>query len=176
MRFRGTLILLAVCIAFGGYLYFYEIKGGEQREKAKQEENRLWKVDASSIQEINLTFPDRQIASVRSGDKGWKITAPRPLEADSGELDRLASSAADMSRESVIEQKAADLARFGLNPAQVTLEFKTKDGKEHKIRLGSANPTGSSTYATLEGSNEVFVVANSVASTFNKKLDDLRNR
>ncbi len=175
MRFKGTLVLLIICVAFGGYLYFYEIKGGEKREKAKQEENRIWKVDSAAIQQIDLTSPEQHITAVRSGDKEWRITVPRPLDADSDELNRIASSAADMSRESVLDANATDLARFGLNPAQVSLHFKTKDGKDYSIRFGNNNPTGSSTYGALEGKNEVFLVANYVASTFKKKLDDLRN-
>ena len=34
MRFRGTLILAVLCIGFGAYIYFYDIKGGEKREEA----------------------------------------------------------------------------------------------------------------------------------------------
>ena len=41
MRFKGTLILLIVCLALGAFVYFYEIKGGEEREKAKQAEKQI---------------------------------------------------------------------------------------------------------------------------------------
>jgi len=176
MRFRGTLALLVICAALGSYVYFYEIKGGEKRERAKQEENRLWKYESGNIQQIDLIFPDQHITGVRTGEKEWKVTAPRALDADSEEFNRLAGSAADMSRESVVEPSAADLGAFHLNPAEVSLQFKTKDGQERKIRFGSNNPTGSSTYAAIEGKNEVFLVANYVASAFRKKLEDLRNR
>ncbi len=175
MHFRGTLALLIICAGLGGYLYFYEYKGGEKREKAKQEENRLWKVDGSSIQQIDLISPTEHITAVRSGDKDWRITAPRALEADSDELGRIASSAADMSRESVLETNAADLSKFGLKPAQTGLEFKTKEGKEYKIDFGGKNPTGNSNYAAIPGKNQVLLVASYVAGTFDKKLDDLRN-
>jgi hypothetical protein len=176
MRFKGTLALLLICAALGGYVYYYEIKGGEERAKAKLDEKRLWKVESDTIQQIDLIFPDQHITGVRTGEKEWKITAPRALDADSEELNRLASSAADMSRDAVIESAASDLSGFGLNPAEVSLQFKTRDGKEYKIRFGSNNPTGSSTYAVLEGKNEVFLVSTATASTFRKKLDDLRNR
>jgi hypothetical protein len=48
MRFRGTLILLVVGLLLGGYVYFYEIKGGEKREKAKEAENQVWKFEAAN--------------------------------------------------------------------------------------------------------------------------------
>ncbi len=175
MRFRGTFVLLIICALLGGYLYFYEIKGGEKREKAKQEENRLWKVESSSIQQMELIFPSQHITVVKAGDKEWNITAPRALDADSDEVSRLASSASDMSRESVLETNATDLARFGLKPPQTELKFKTKDGKEYQIDFGIKNPTGNSCYAAIPGKNEVMLVASYTAGTFDKKLDDLRS-
>ena len=179
MRFKGTALLLVVALSIGAYVYFYEIRGSESRDKKKQEQNRLWKLDNATIQEISLSTAsggNQRITAVRAGEKEWKLTAPRALEADSEELGRVASSAADLSRESVVEANAPDLSVFGLASPQAKLEFKTKDGREYKIRFGNNNPSGSSTYAALEGKNEVFLVANYVASTFNKKLDDLRNR
>lgn len=175
MRFKGTLVLLLLCASFGGFLYFYEIKGGEKREKAKQEEKQLWKVESSAIQQIELLYPDQRVTGVRTGEKQWKIAFPRELEADSEEFNRLASSAADISRESVVEANAADLSQFGLQPAEISLQFKTKDGKEYKVRFGRNNPTGNSTYAALEGKNEVFLVPSYTTSGFKKKLEDLRN-
>ncbi len=46
------------------------------------------------------------------------------------------------------------------------------------MRFASAtnNPTGNSTYAALQGKNQVFLVSSSVAGAFNKKLDDLRDK
>jgi len=34
MRFKGTLILLIICLLLGGFVYFLEIMGGVQRQKA----------------------------------------------------------------------------------------------------------------------------------------------
>lgn len=168
--------MLLVCAAFGGYLYFYEIKGGEQRTKAKQDENHLWKLESGDIQQLNLTLAGEPITATRVGDKDWKITAPRTLEADSEEIERLVTSGAALNRESTVESGATDLARFGLDPAPLTLELKAKDGKIYSVLLGGHNPTGSSTYATLPEKKDVFLVAKSTADSFKKKLDELRNR
>jgi Domain of unknown function (DUF4340) len=176
MRFRGTLVLVLICAALGAYVYFYEIKGGEQREKKKQEADRLWKVESASIQQIDLITPQEHITAVRKGDKEWKITAPRAVDADADELNRIAGSAAEITRESVLETNAKDLTRFGLEPPQLTLRIKMKDGKEYEVRYGENNPTGNSTYATMPGSKDVVLVASYTASSFRKKLDDLRNR
>lgn len=175
MRFKGTLLLLVLCAGLGAFLYFYEIKGGEKRDKAKQEEKVVWKVPADDVQQLDLITPDLHLTAVRSADKQWQITAPRPLDADADELNRLVTSAADISREEIVEENAAALAPFGLDPAQSTISLKTKDGKDYAIRFGSNNPLGSSTYAALAGKSQVFLVTSYVAGNFNKKLEDLRN-
>jgi hypothetical protein len=175
MRFRGTLILLVVGLLLGGYVYFYEIKGGEKREKAKEAENQVWKFEAASIQQIDLISQGQPITAIRRNEKDWGLLLPKNLDADSDELNRLANSASNIRRENVVEPNAAELSKFGLSPARLSLKVKIKDGKEYGIYFGNNNPTGSSSYAAIPGKKEVFLVATSVVSAFDKKPDDLRN-
>jgi hypothetical protein len=175
MRFKGTLILLLVCLALGGYLYFYEIKGGEKREKAKQAENQIWKVDDKNIQEIDLASSSQRITAVRKNDKEWVLTAPQQWDADSDELNRLATSASNLRREEALDQRVADLSKFGLDPAQSSLKLKTKDGMEYAVDFGNNNPGRNYAYARLSNQKTVFLVASATASAFNKKVEDLRN-
>jgi hypothetical protein len=175
MRFKGTLILLVVCLLLGGYVYFYEIKGGEKREKAKEAEKQIWKIDSQSLQQIELFSAGQHITAVRQGISDWKLTSPRTLDADSDELNALANSASNIQRDSVLEPNATDLTRFGLNPARSGLKLKTKEGKEYAIDFGITNPTGSFAYAAVPGKKEVSLVSTSVVSAFDKKPDDLRN-
>jgi hypothetical protein len=175
MRFKGTLILLLVCLALGSYLYFYEIKGGEKREKAKESENQIWKLEDKNIQEIDLAAGGQHIKAVRKGDTEWVLTAPQQWDADSSELNRLAASASNIRREESLIQDNADLSKFGLSPAQSSLKLKTKDGKEYAIDFGNNNPGGNYSYARLSNQKAVFLVSASAASTFSKKVEDLRN-
>jgi hypothetical protein len=175
MRFKGTLVLLIACLALGGFLYFYEIKGGEKREKAKQAENQVWNLEEKNIGQMDFIYPDRHITAVRKEEEQWVLTAPRQLEADSDELNRLANSASNIGREKTVESNATDLDKYGLAPARYSLKLRTKDGKEYTIMFGNDNPTGSSAYAMRPDQKEVFMVLSSVVSAFNKKLDDLRD-
>ncbi len=175
MRFKGTLILLILCVATGAYLYFYEIRGGERREKAKQEKSQVWQLEAKDIQQIDVQVGGEHIAAARKNESEWEIKLPKLLEADSSELNRLANSASRIQKEAIVDQEATDLAKFGLDPAKITLSLTTKNGKQYKINFGNSNPTGTSSYAMLPGSKTVFLVPSAVANVFDKKLDDLRN-
>jgi hypothetical protein len=175
MRFKGTWILLIVCLALGGYLYFYEIKGGEKREKAKEAEKQLWKVESKTIQLIELRSADDRTTVERKGDNEWAITHPRPLEADTGELNRLADSAAEMKIESVLEENPAGVSKYGLDPAKSGLKIRTQDAKEYEVLFGDKNPAGNSVYARMTNRKGIFLISSAVSSPFDKKLDDLRS-
>lgn len=175
MRFKGTLLLLVAVLALGSYIYFYEIKGSEKREKAKEVEKQFWKIDDKNIQQIDLVSYGQHITAVRKNEKEWTLAAPRQLDADSDELNRMASSASNIQRDSVAEQNPTDLQKFGLNPAQFGLRLKTKGGKEYALDFGNKNPTGSFAYAAIPNQRGVFLIPNHFVDTFNKKVDDLRN-
>jgi hypothetical protein len=175
MRFKGTFLLLIIALAFGSYLYFYEFKGSEQREKEKLAKNQIWTLQGKSILRIDLISPDLHIAAERKGENEWTLRSPQTWEGDSAELNSLADSAANLLRENIIESEAADLTKFGLNPARSGLRLKTKEGKEYAIDFGINNPAGTFTYALIPGKKEVFLVTAAAAGSFIKKIEDLRN-
>ncbi|MDR1726528.1 MAG: DUF4340 domain-containing protein [Acidobacteriota bacterium] len=176
MRFKGTFTLLAVALLFGGYIYFYEYKGGAEREAAKKTENRVWKFDPGDIVRVDLATQDGAATAERE-DGRWTLTAPHRWWAEASELERLVSSASALDRESVVEEKASDLGRYGLNPALLSLRLKAKDGNEYGIDFGADTPSGNSTYATLSpGDGSVFLVQSGTTAFFDKKVAALRDR
>jgi hypothetical protein len=175
MRFKGTFVLLIVCLALGSYVYFYEIKGGEQRDKAKEEEKQIWKLNETTIKQIDLNSAGQHITAVRNNQNQWSLTSPRALDADVDEMNYLARAASNIVRESAVESNSTDLSRFGLSPAKISLKIKTRDNKEYAIDFGNNNPIGNSIYAVMPGKKNVFFVSNASAGAFNKKTDELRN-
>ena len=175
MRFKGTFALLIIAILFGSYIYFYEYKGGEKRAAEKKTENRIWRFDAEDIVRVELTSREDRMSAERGDDGRWKITAPRQWLADGDQLNRLASYAARLDRDSVVESDAADLSQFGLSPARLELRLTGKDGREYGIAFGENNPSGSSTYSALTGEREVFFVSADAARSFNTNAEDFRD-
>ena len=176
MRFKGTIVLLLIAILFGGYIFFYEHKGGEKRDAAKRVENRIWQFNAEDIVSVTLASKDDLMAAERKDGDVWKMTAPREWLADNDQLNRLASYAARLDRESVVESDVEDLAQYGLSPANLELRLTDKNGKEYGIAFGENNPAGNSTYSALIGEREVFFVEASAARSFDAKVEDFRDR
>src|SRR5438876_9347796 len=140
MRFKGTTILFIIFVILGGYVYFTEYRGKEERQKQEESKKKSFQVEQKDISEISLTYPDRTIAAVKKGEKQWEITSPAGIQADSDELEQLASSIPQIDRNDTVAQNAQDLSSFGLKEPPVKVSAKLKDGKTLEILFGSENP------------------------------------
>jgi uncharacterized protein DUF4340 len=176
MRFKGTAALFLAFVVLGGYVYFTEYRGKEERQKQEEAKKKVFQVQDKDITEVSLTFPDRTITGVKKGEKQWEITSPPGLEADSDEWEQLASNVPKIEREDTVAQNVQDLAQFGLKDPAVKVAAKTKDGKTLEILFGGENPKKTYNYAKLPSGNDVFLSASNWAKSFTKNVSDLRNK
>src|SRR5215510_12267724 len=139
MRFKGTAALFFVFVVLGGYVYFTEFRGKEERQKQEEAKKKVFPVEEKDITEISLVYPDRTITGVRKGEKDWQITSPPGLEADSDEWQQLAFNVPRIERDDTVAQNTTDLNAFGLTQPPVKMTAKTKDGKTLEILFGAEN-------------------------------------
>ncbi len=176
MRFKGTLVLFLVFAVLGGYVYFTEFRGKEERQKQQEAKKKVFSIEDKDITEISLTYPDRTITGVKKGEKQWQITSPAGLEAEPDEWEQLAANVPKIEREDTVAQNVQDLSQFGLKDPAVKVSAKTKQGKTVEILFGAENPKKTFNYAKLPGGTDVFLSASNWARTFTKTLSDLRNK
>jgi hypothetical protein len=81
-----------------------------------------------------------------------------------------------LSADKVVEEKAADLAAFGLNPPSIELTITKKDGKTEKLLVGDETPTGSGAYAMQPGKQQVVTIASYPRQSLEKPVADLRDK
>lgn len=175
MRFKSTAVLFLVFAVLGGYVYFTEIRGKEERQKQEEAKKKIFAIDEKTVTEISLTYPDRTITGARKGERDWQITSPTGLEADSDEWEQLASNLPRIERGDTVAQNAQDLSAFGLKDPPVKVSAKTSDGKTVEILFGAENPKKTFNYATVPG-GDVFLTASNWSRTFTKNVSDLRNK
>jgi hypothetical protein len=136
VRFKGTFVLFLVLLGLGGYIYFSEYRGREERQKQEETKKRLFTGEAADVAELTLEFEGRTLTAVRKDDKNWEISSPAGLEADSEEWEQLASSFVRIEKEETVTTEKADLAPYGLDQPVVKLTAKLKDGKTPGILFG----------------------------------------
>src|SRR5581483_2781023 len=105
----------------------------------------------------------------------WKITEPKPYDADPDTASTLVSSLASVSADKVIDEKATDLSAYGLASPQLDIAVKRKDGKTDELLIGDETPTNSGFYAKIAGTDpKVYTVMSYVKTGLDKNLNDLR--
>src|SRR5262249_27834830 len=116
------------------------------------------------------------IILAKNNTGSWEITAPKQYSADAANVSSTLSSLSSLNSERVIEDKAADLKPYGLNPPNVEVDITEKDNKSQKLLLGDDTPAGSAVYAALLGDPRVFTVASFTKTSIAKSLNELRDK
>lgn len=168
----SMLVLVAVLVGLGGYIYFVDSKrpAGSTEAKAK-----VFTVEADKIQEIRVTT-GAETAVLTKVDGSWRMTEPVQADADETEISSLTSNLSTLELNRVVDENAADLAQYGLSNPPVLVAFKADGNVEGQIAFGEKTPTQSDLYAVKPGEKRVFAVSAFLESTFNKKPFDLRDK
>lgn len=175
MNPRTTGILFGVALALGAFIYFYEIRGERERLEAEAAAKRLFpSVEEEQIRAIELTTSDGQPARLERHDGGWVLKQPLEFPADEITLNGMASSLAQLASEQVVAEPQAPEV-YGLGEKARIVRFETSEG-EHVLRIGDATPVGSNTYAGTERDAAVYVVPTYRTTSFQRPLDDLREK
>lgn len=176
MKFKGTTVLFTIFVLLGGYVYFTEFRGKEERQKQEEAKKKVFQSDRKDITEISLVYPDRTITAVKKGEKKWEMTSPSGLEADPDEWEMLASNILGVEREATVAENAQDLTPFGLKDPLIKVSAKLTGGQSLELLLGGENPKKTHNYAKQGSSSDVFLTGSNWSRTFTKTVSDLRNK
>ncbi len=178
MRMRGLLIALAVLIVLiGGVYWSNRAKKAEEGKPNPEAPPQILSIPEDQIQrvEIQRTGGEATVLQKNSSGKWEMVTAPKwPVdqEAMTGMLSTLSSLTSDR----LVEEKATDLAQFGLATPGVEVTAGLKDGKSRKLLIGDDSPAGGGAFVKLDGDARVFTIAGYNKTSLNKTPRDLRDK
>ncbi len=178
MRFRGLLVGLVVLVALVVGLYYSNKQEAAKAAKPKSDEPpKIISINSTDINKIDLKKKDgSEIALARNAGGDWQITAPKAYPADQDSANALATSAGAVISDRVVEDKASNLANYGLQSPVLEADVTSNKGKTSKLLLGDDTPTNNGSYAMLQGDPRVFTVASYVKSGLDKNINDLRDK
>jgi hypothetical protein len=174
MHIRNTLVMAVVLVLMAGFVYFYEIRGREDREAAEETANRLVVFEPDQVDRIEIVRPDGQFVVEKSAD-GWAITAPVALDADGAAIDGLIDELHRAGKDRLISEAPEDPATYGLDVPDVTVRLGLNDGTERSVSVGKDTPIGANLYVGLE-SGEVYSATQGLRPTLALDLLDVRDR
>ena len=178
MKVRGLLVAVIVLAALGGALYWSNRKQKADAAKpAADTTPKILTIPEDQIKEVKLKKTGGDTTVLRKGDDGkWQIVEPKPLRADQESVNSLASTLSSLNADKLVEDKATDLAPYGLNSPSLDVTVVKKDGKTQDLYVGDDTPTGSGSYVKLAGDPRVFTVFSYVKTSLDKTSNDLRDK
>jgi hypothetical protein len=167
-----TLVVLAVALGLGGYLYFVESKKEVKPDEKPKE--KVFQLETAKVKEVDLAGTDH-IHLAKDGAT-WRMTDP-PAPADAGEVDAMVTSLGGLELQEVVGDNVTDLAQYGLASPRITVTATVEGAPAPlKLMLGDKTPDGAGVYAKTGASPRVFTVAAYQEASFAKKPFDLRDR
>jgi len=179
MKTNSLLFAAIALAALSGILYWSNHR--------KPAENAV-KVSADTPPKI-LTLVQADIAKVdirkKNGDEvqlamndagKWQIMGAKALRADQNEVSSMLSTLSSLGSERLIEEKAGNLAEYGLAQPVVEVDVTEKDSKTQKLLIGDNTPAGNAAYAALAGDPRVFTLASYSKTSLDKSAKDLRDK
>src|SRR5215813_7000031 len=173
MSLRKSLVMVAVLLALGAYVYFVEFA----QEKAEAEKKKLFTFDRETVTELALTYPDRAVHLKKDAAGKWRITQPIEVEADETTVNNLLNAIVDAEIKRTLDETPQDVNLYGLNAPVVKFQVTLGDGKAlPQVSLGKDTPVGFSVYAQREGESKILLAPQALRIGTQKEVKDLRDR
>lgn len=185
MRLSTNLVISVVFLALLGFVYFYEIKGGEEREKAAERDRKLVEFQDHEAQVLHIDRGDTVLV-VQMQDNEWMITDPVRTGADREAVDRYLRALRDTETEgdplrdsSAVAADPSILEEYGLATPRLRVHVGLLADAPplDTLLFGDDTPTDRFTYVRRAGpGTEVERVRAWRFDNLDKGLHDLRDR
>jgi len=178
VKFKGLLIAVIVLAGLGGGVYWSDkAKQAEEKAPAKDAPPKILTIPDDQFKVIRLQKTGGDTTVVQKSDAGkWEIKQPKPLAADQDSVGSVVSALSSLTSDRLIEDKASDLAQYGLASPSIEVIVTKKDGKTEDLLVGDDTPTGGSTFVKLKNDPRVFSVSSGTKSSLDKSSKDLRDK
>ncbi len=172
---RGLLVAAALLLCLAGGVWWAEKHPKTDETKKTEDAPKILTIPDGQITEIKLTRGSDVVALAKLADK-WEIVQPKPMPADNDAVAGITGALSSLTADRLIEDKPASLAQFGLDTPVSQVEIKRKDGKTDVLLFGANTVTLGNTYVKLAAAPAVYTIPSATKSSFDKTLNDLRDK
>lgn len=178
MKLRGLIVAAVILAGLTGTLYWSNHhKAAETAEASADLPPKILAVKEADISKFGLKKNGaEQVVLERNSSNQWHITSPTLLPADQSAVSSLLGTFSSLSSERLVEEKAGNLATYGLETPKLEADLSEKDNKTQKLLLGDDTPTGNGIYAKLSGDPRVFIMPSYDKTSIDKSANDLRDK
>ena len=180
MKFKTNAIIALIFLGLLGFVYVYEIKGGEERRQEAEKSKRLLDFTEGHVRRLAVGRGDTIIV-LQKGADGWKLSSPVVDGADQEAVERYLRNLGESEREKIVVENqsvtSTEAGKYGLATPRLTIELEAEDGEKQEVKWGADSPTDRFTYAQIGGANpEILVVRAWRFDNLDKGVFDFRDR
>jgi hypothetical protein len=191
---RTLLILLALVVALGAFVWFVERDLPSSEERGEQAKKVL-ALEAGDVEALTLEAEGRKVrlerepAAPAANGKGgegegdgaspaasggtWRLVEPIAAAADGREVRRFLDTLADLAKQRTLTE--FDPAELGLAAPRGRVTLRTGKG-ETVLAVGRQLPSSDSTVVTVAGRKEAYLVAGAFWSDLAREAGDWRDK
>jgi hypothetical protein len=179
MKMNSLLVAAIILAALSGVLYWSNHKKTAASDVKVSSETppKILTLSQADITKVEIKKKSGDDFSLAKNDAGkWEIQTPKPLRADQNEISSMLSTLSSLSSERLIDEKAGNLAEYGLAQPAIEVHVTEKDNKSQELLIGDSTPTGNAAYVALAGDPRVFTLASYNKTSLDKSAKDLRDK
>ena len=165
---KEFLILIAVIIMAGGYLFLHK----EDQNTVKLPE--IQKIDTSKITEMIIESSLGSIQFTKKEDN-WVLTE-KAFPADAASIQNMMDTFKSFRLTALVSEKT-DLQRYELDKKQrVNVKLLENNSSFFELSIGKTAPSYNHTFVMINGNKNIYHANGSFRSDFKKALDDFRDK
>jgi len=178
MKLRGLIVAAVILAGLTGALYWSDHhKPADTTEASTNLPPKILAVKDTDISKFDLKKNGvEQVGGERNSAGQWHITSPAPLPADQSAVSSLLGTFSSLNSERLVEEKADNLAPYGLDAPKLEVDLTQKDNKTQQLLLGDNTPAGNGIYAKLGGDPRIFTIPSYDKTSIDKSANDLRDK
>jgi len=134
----------------------------------------IYSIASDTINQLSMDRDGQNVfVSEMDANKNWSMVQPIKGSMNSSALTPMLEAVASLTVTDFVEDKPADLSKYGLDKPSYSLGFKTADGKAYKLIMGAEKTKGSDIYVKLDGKDEVYLMDISAFTFLDKPLKEI---
>lgn len=134
----------------------------------------IYSITSDTINQLSMDRNGQNVfVSEKGTDGNWSMIQPIKGSMNTSALSPMLEAVASLTVTEFVDDKPADLSKYGLDKPSYTFGFKTTDGKSYKLIMGEEKTKGSAIYSKLDGKDEVYLMDISAFTFLDKPLKEI---
>ncbi len=175
MKSKNLIILAAIVVLLGAYLFFFE-RHRPTTDEARRDADKVFRgLEQDDVSGLVVESAEGRVRLEKVGDD-WRLREPIDYPADSATVSSTLSSLAGLDADRRLAAAEVDTAEYGLDIPRTEVTLVLNDGSEVSFAVGDEMPLGSKRPIRIDGADEIAIVPGWFMSDLAREVDDWRSR